>query len=208
MKKLAGNPGKRRLPEHEIVPSGKLPRMPADRLTSEAQRAWIQFKVELETMGVLTAADAGSFEAMCMHYGEAMRNYAVLMRQGSVITGAHGGPIRNPADTAFIQHSSAFLKLATEFGMTASARARLASVSDPDKDKSLADLLFEELQPDKGGKPRRSPLARLVGSGPARALAGAGFGTVQLAVTAAREGLDLSSIPGVGPVSIRKLEDA
>ena len=50
-------------------------------------------------------------------------------------------------------------------------------------------------------------ITRSIGARSARALAGAGLGTLELARMAVKEGMDLSSIPGVGPATVRKLED-
>ena len=205
LKELAGNPGKRPLPEAEPRPRGPMPSMPAERLEDLEQLTWVQLRGALEPLGLLTDADPRSFELMVRHFAEAVRHHRIVSFSGRVLFGEKG-EYRNPADVAFIQHSRAYLRYAVEFGLTPSSRTTLQTALPGEKEKSLADLLFEGTEAATGGKFRTSPLVRVVGARAAKALKGAGLGTLELAAMAVQEGMDLSSIPGVGPATVRKLE--
>jgi len=212
MKKLAGNPGKRPLTGDEPIPSGSLPRMPGRRLSADAQFAWVRIRTAVEPLGILTNADAEAFELLCQHYGLALEARREVEDQGLVLQTEDGRFYRNPADVAFVQHSKAFLRYASEFGLTAAARSglKLRTVADP-KDGgplSLAEDLFQTTQPGLKGKVRETTLSQVVGKKAAKALTGAGLGSLELASAAVREGMEITSVPGVGPATVRKLEAA
>ncbi len=208
LKKLAGNPGKRPLNESEPQPSGKLPAMPTDRLDNTAQLAWIHLRAELEPLGLLTAADAYTFELLCYHIGTARLAAAETRLEGITLQDQYGRVYHNPADKVHSQHAKAYTRLMAEFGLSPSSRSRLSSLASGGPEKSLADLLFEGTDDAKGGKVRKSPLSRLVGSKAARALGNIGLGTLEVAAMAAREGYDLAGIPGIGPATLKKLKAA
>jgi P27 family predicted phage terminase small subunit len=206
LKKLAGNPGKRPLNEVEPKPAGTLPPMDQLLLGDIGQRAWIHLKVELEPLGLATAADAYTLGLLCYHLEMAHEASLEVALNGITLKDRYEKRYRNPADAAQTQHSQAYLRLMGEFGLSPSSRSRLIGLGAPNKDQSLADVLFEGTDAAKNGKSRRSPLTQLVGSKAAKILRRIGFGTVELASTAAKEGYDLEGIPGIGPATIKKLE--
>lgn len=202
VKRLAGNPGKRKLPGSAPKPHGPAPRMPIDRLGPEGQLVWIHLKAELEPLGLLTSVDGHALESLCAHLEATYRLRLQVARQGHDAEGARGGTIRNPLDKAWLEHDKAFERWATHFGLSPSTRSRLRSLVDDQENESLADLLFEGADSGK----RRDPLVELVRSGPARALAENGFDRIETAQVAARDGYPLIDIPGVGPATVRKLQ--
>jgi P27 family predicted phage terminase small subunit len=179
--------------------------MPAQRLSLLTQFTWIRLRAALEPLGLLTDADPEVFELMVRHFARAIEADELVRAERLVLDGEKSS-CRHPADVAFVQHSRLFLTYATQFGLSPSSRAALGAVLPGEEDKSLADVLFEGTQTGVGGKERSNRLSRSIGVRAARALAGAGLGTLDMALMAVKEGMDLTSIPGVGPATVRKLE--
>ena len=67
LKKLEGNPGKRKLNTMEPMPGKGVPDCPK-RLLSEAKMEWERLCVKLSEMGVLTEIDMAAFAACCQSY--------------------------------------------------------------------------------------------------------------------------------------------
>lgn len=124
LKRLQGNPGKRRLNAAEPQPGG-VPKCPP-HLDREAKREWKRISQELIALGLLTNVDRASLAAYCAafsRWAEAEKN---LQKFGTVIKSPKSGfPIQNPflgvANTALDQ----MRKFATEFGLTPASRSRL-----------------------------------------------------------------------------------
>jgi P27 family predicted phage terminase small subunit len=173
-----------------------------------AQFAWVRIRVAVEPLGILTDADAEAFELLCQHYGLALKAAETIGDEGLVLEADDGRQYRHPADLSFLQHSKAFLRYASEFGFTAASRSglHLRTVASEEEETSLADQLFQSTKAAAKGKVRETTLSRIVGKRASRAMAGAGLGTLELALAAVREGMQLTTIPGVGPATVRKLE--
>jgi P27 family predicted phage terminase small subunit len=206
LKELAGNPGKRPLPEAEPRQRGPMPSMRSPRMEPLAQLTWVRLRVALEPLGLLTDADPESFELMCRHFARAIEADELVRSEDLVLDGEKSS-YRHPADVAFVQHSRMFQRYAAEFGLTPSSRTALAEILPGKKIKSIAEELFGATEAAANGKHRETPLARHVGIRAARALADAGLGTVELAAMAVREGVDLTSIPGIGPATARRIKE-
>ena len=67
VKKLEGNPGKRKLNTKEPNPGKGMPECPA-WLLPEAKTEWIRLSEKLNQMGVLTEIDRSAFAAYCQSY--------------------------------------------------------------------------------------------------------------------------------------------
>ena len=67
VKKLEGNPGKRKLNTKEPNPGKGMPDCPA-WLLPEAKTEWIRLSEKLNQMGVLTEIDRSAFAAYCQSY--------------------------------------------------------------------------------------------------------------------------------------------
>ena len=67
MKKLEGNPGKRKLNTKESVPAKGMPACP-DWLMPEAKKEWERLAKLMNQMGVLTEVDMAAFAAYCQSY--------------------------------------------------------------------------------------------------------------------------------------------
>lgn len=67
VKKLEGNPGKRKLNTKEPVPAKGMPACP-DWLMPEAKKEWERLAKLMNQMGVLTEVDMAAFAAYCQSY--------------------------------------------------------------------------------------------------------------------------------------------
>lgn len=144
IKRLMGNPGKRKLPakgeEPEPVIVDKLPD-PPDWLGEFGAAEWLRVGPVLVDLRLLTAADLLSFGAYCANVDLMIESMLDIKRNGTTIRGARGD-VRNPALASFAQAVTALRGLATEFGMTPSSRARMRLPGDDGE--SLADLMADD----------------------------------------------------------------
>lgn len=123
-KKLAGNPGKRRLNRREPQP-----RMSADSKPTLINAIGAAFRNcywdTLHEMQILTDADIAAFEMMAVHYAFAFRAAQLVEREGLTIRDQFGQMHKHPAMQILRDNSALFKAYAAEFGMTPSARSRI-----------------------------------------------------------------------------------
>lgn len=84
-KRLAGNPGKRRLNAREPKSPAGAPAKPAG-LSTRAASAWKALSPVLTKMGVLTKIDAIALEALCSCYAQWREARAVIEKDGTTFT--------------------------------------------------------------------------------------------------------------------------
>jgi len=95
LKLLAGNPGKRRLDEHEPEPASRLPE-PPDHLSDEAKREWSRVGELLLDLGLVSELDRAALALYCqararwVEAEEARRQYGVVIKRPS------GFPMQSP----------------------------------------------------------------------------------------------------------------
>jgi P27 family predicted phage terminase small subunit len=151
LKKLAGNPGGKRLNEREARPPIPAKRPYAPRfLCSEGQREWRRVVGVLIELGLYTVIDQAALALYCQAYGrwtEAERQ--IEATGGPVLTGPgpNGGLWQNPwvaqANRAFDQ----LRKMLAEFGLSPAQRSRVVAAAQADQ-LSLAELLFQDVSGD------------------------------------------------------------
>lgn len=133
LKLITGNPGKRRIPTGEPMPERVLP-APPPFLSDEAKVEWGRISEELYRLDLLTGIDRASLAAYCQAYGrwaQAEKAIAKMAERdeltgGLMIKTTNGNAIQNPLVGTAHKAASDMVKYAAEFGMTPSARARLA----------------------------------------------------------------------------------
>jgi P27 family predicted phage terminase small subunit len=140
LKLLKGNPGRRRLNEHEPEPERVIPSPPA-HLPASIVVYWGYFADQLDRMDVLTRPDAPALERLCRTYAEVVRLDLLIdelsandlkgetYKAGEIHRGHPLIAMRADADRRF-------QSWCREFGLTPSARPRLqvtkpARASDP-----------------------------------------------------------------------------
>jgi P27 family predicted phage terminase small subunit len=149
---LRGNPGKRAIPKHEIVPdsSPDVPAAPA-HVSGYALEEWNRLAPQLHRFGLLTSVDLSPFAAYCLCYQrwrqaeEGLKALAdrdpltcgIVLKQGK-----HGIAVMNPLVYASARAAADMVRYAAEFGFTPAARARIAAgVSGPPMSGKFDGLL-------------------------------------------------------------------
>lgn len=170
-KKLAGNPGKRRLNNAEPSYAPGQTRVPKGKLPPEAQELWRRLAPQLAQAGVLKETDLPALEMLCIHYAVARAALARLLQDGKVEVEDSNGRLytmsegiavtitddkitkKHPAATVLRENSLAFRGYLSEFGLTPSSRVRIKSDAG-DREPTLAELLFDMANPESGKKER------------------------------------------------------
>ena len=152
LKVLEGNPGKRRI-KKEPKPPDDLP-VPPPHLDAYALEEWDRVANGLVVMGIIAGIDQAALAAYCMAYSRwrhAEDEIAKLREKGEinalVLKTVSGNWIQQPLIGISNKAAGDMVRYASEFGMTPSARARLAI--DPGKGKQGK---FEGLISVTGGK--------------------------------------------------------
>lgn len=141
IKKLRGNPGKRRLNDAEPRPgAARLPSAP--RWMSEAARGhWRKLSKGLFDCGLLTEVDAPALAMLCETLAQYIEAKRLVQEEGMVATSDQGNVYQHPAVGLMKSSRTDFLRWAREFGMTPASRTRI-SLDGEGEEESLADILF------------------------------------------------------------------
>ena len=120
--------------KNELTGDGERPRCPV-RLTKEAKSCWKQLVPKLQAMGILSSVDVIVLEQLCETFArwrvaseEAAAIGDVIILRHPAKDGAQGaikGMKTNPYARIRDNLNRDLLRLAQEFGMTPSARARI-----------------------------------------------------------------------------------
>jgi P27 family predicted phage terminase small subunit len=154
LKRLQGNPGKRKLNDAEPTPPTGAPTMP-DWLDKEAKCEWVRIVPILEEMGLLSRADEKALAAYCSSFAQWVAADKMIVKHGPLVVErlSTGSRLKiNPA----VRVKSDALKLMKsfliEFGLTPASRSRL-SVS---KGEEASDP-FEEFLTGAAGATQPKP---------------------------------------------------
>ena len=143
LKLVNGNPGKRKLNGNEPSPEISKP-MPPEHISDEAKIEWGRVVDELYAVGCLSKIDRAALAAYCQAYArwlQAERAIAEMAKRdmltgGLMIRTTNGNPIQNPLVGTANKAMQDMVRYATEFGMTPSARSRVNSEGQKQKDPS------------------------------------------------------------------------
>lgn len=152
LKRILGNPGKRRLNDAEPVPISARPE-PPEHLNDDAKQEWVRVSEELYNLGLLSNIDRASLAAYCQCYSRWVQaeNALAAMAAHDALTGGlmirtqKGNAIQNPLVGTANVAMAGMLRYASEFGMTPTARSRMSTdgttpdVEDP-AEKHFAPL--------------------------------------------------------------------
>jgi len=129
-----------RINRAEAAPPVVTDLVPPIELDAEAQRVWDHFGPMLRRQRLLTEADRLSFAALCQSWSLYAEASATVRREGTLTVGVKGQPVRNPAALVAKDALQDYMRLATEFGLTPSSRARivLPAADGDDLDAMLA----------------------------------------------------------------------
>lgn len=153
LKKLRGNPGKRKINKREPKPMAGAPELPA-HLSTLAKKAWRRLVPILLAMNVLTIADGDALAGYCTAIEQwilasaAITKYGILVAELDETTGT-ASLKTNPAvrvRSDALRHMRSF---ESEFGLTPASRSKLQVHADNDKPDAFEDFLDEPTQPDR-----------------------------------------------------------
>ena len=116
VKKLEGNPGKRKLNTKEPMPGKGMPDCPK-WLLPEAKEEWNRLCEKLNQMGVLTEIDRAAFAAYCQSYARWKEAQEHINSEGAT----------------YETEKRLMMSAASEFGLTPSARSRIMAASSANK---------------------------------------------------------------------------
>jgi P27 family predicted phage terminase small subunit len=142
LKRLAGNPGGKRLNDREPEPRREMPRCPA-WLVGEARREWRRMAKELYGLGLLTVVDRAALAAYCQCWARWVKAEGELGadKVTLTITTDKGNVIQNPlvgiANTSMDQ----MRRFLIEFGMTPASRSRVQA-APVEREQTLEEMLL------------------------------------------------------------------
>ena len=126
VKKLEGNPGKRKLNTKELVPAKGMPACP-DWLMPEAKKEWERLAEPMNQMGVLTEVDMAAFAAYCQSYARWKETQEHINSEGSSFETDKGYQQQTPWVGTANTNQKLMLQAASEFGLTPSSRSRIVA---------------------------------------------------------------------------------
>lgn len=136
VKKLEGNPGKRKLNTKEPVPAKGMLDCP-EWLLPEAKKEWERLADLMNQMGVLTEVDMVAFAAYCQSYARWKEAQEHIDSEGSTFETDKGYQQQTPWVGIANTNQKLMLQAASEFGLTPSSRSRIVAGSA--KGKELED---------------------------------------------------------------------
>lgn len=141
LKLVEGNRGKRPLNRKEPRTVTALPTAPA-HLTADALEEWNRVAHWLHRIGLLSEVDRAALAAYAQAYGrwvQAERAIAKMAEKdqltgGLMIKTTNGNAIQNPLVGTANKAAADMMRYAAEFGMTPSARTRIAAEAPAESD--------------------------------------------------------------------------
>ena len=137
LKLIAGNPGKKKLPQGEPKPMVEAP-VPPKHLTAEARVEWERLAPILVRLKLLTKLDRAALAAYCQAWARHVEAEEQVAKASALAFTHNGYPIVNPWITISRQAVDQMARFMTEFGMTPAARTRI-SAPDPERDDQPED---------------------------------------------------------------------
>jgi P27 family predicted phage terminase small subunit len=143
VKRLRGNPGKRRLPAEPQPARTEEPPEPLPFLAEDAKAEWRRLAPELHRLGLLTVLDHSAFGAYCQSFARWVMADRQLETEGLLAKGSTGNTIAHPLFKVATQSARDMIKAGAEFGLSPCARARLAAggYMPPEPPSKFGDLL-------------------------------------------------------------------
>ena len=140
-KALAGNPGKRALnknePDFGLVTNIE----PPEWLGENATKVWQMVVPELLKAKVLALTDLHNVEAFCTAYDNWRMAQDAVREHGIVVTGAMGGPMKNPALTAANEAMRQMVTFGSMLGLDPASRSRIIGGNKQRSTNEFAALL-------------------------------------------------------------------
>ncbi len=141
IKKLEGNPGRRPLNHNEPKPDKKAPRCPA-WLEDEAKKEWKRTGKILERLGLLTELDMAAFAGYCQAFARWKEAEEFISKHGTIIRTPSGYLQQVPQVSIAQTNLKIMLKFCEQFGLTPSARSRIAAGENPEREADPMELIL------------------------------------------------------------------
>jgi P27 family predicted phage terminase small subunit len=146
LKRLQGNPGKRRLNEKEPQPAVEAPACPVF-LQGLAREYWGELAALLADLGLMTQMDTVALAAVCKDYA-AWREYNEKVdKLGPIVKVPSGFPVINPYVILAAKAQARMLRLLESFGCTPASRSRLRVERPAEAEDSFEDFLKRGANP-------------------------------------------------------------
>lgn len=110
-------------------------------LPDTAQDMWQHIMPQLLSQGILRMTDLHNVEAFCMAYHRWRQAEDDVTKNGVVVTGAMGGPIKNPALTAVSEAKKQMIQFGSLLGLDPSSRTRLIGKKPPEEQNPFTRLI-------------------------------------------------------------------
>jgi P27 family predicted phage terminase small subunit len=140
-KRAAGNPGKRALnneePDFGLVTNVDAP----EWITGPAHDMWSRVVPLLLGQQVLQMTDLHNVEAFCVAYGTWREAAENVKKHGTVVAGATGGPVKNPALTALNEAARQMVTFGSLLGLDPASRQRLMGGGKKKADNPFGALI-------------------------------------------------------------------
>jgi P27 family predicted phage terminase small subunit len=146
-RRLEGNPGKRALPVHEVVPpttpetfSGDVPTELKDHPIASAE--WTRLAPMLWRIRLVTDADKSALLACCLEWQRYLNATEQVRQLGMVVNTPSGYPMPNPYVSIATRALVACTRLWQELGLTPSSRSRVTP-ANPETQAGVVDAFSE-----------------------------------------------------------------
>jgi P27 family predicted phage terminase small subunit len=133
LKKLAGNPGKRKLNDQEpLLPAG-VPAAP-EHLSAEAKTEFARVAGQLAAANVVTEADRAILSLYAQAWSRLVEAECEIVKSGVIIKSPSGYPIQNPWLAVANKSAEQVNRYGQQLGLTPSSRTRVKVTPPPPKD--------------------------------------------------------------------------
>lgn len=149
IKKLEGNPGKRKLNNKEPKPTKESFTSPDSRLVPEGKRVWKRICTELNALGLLTVLDREALYIYCDAFSRLVEARKFLKENGETFEGKDKQGFlkiqRYPQVQTYKECAEICSRIGSRFGLSPSDRVRLAveGGDSTDLDDETEQLLFK-----------------------------------------------------------------
>ena len=114
---------------------------PPEWLSDRAAQMWRMVVPELLRENVVAITDLHNVEAFCVAYDNWRMAQESVAKNGIVVTGAQGGPIKNPALTAANETMRQIVTFGSMLGLDPASRTRLIGGNKEKETNEFAQLL-------------------------------------------------------------------
>jgi len=141
LKRLEGNPGKRKLPENEPMPAQLSNLKPPSFLLPLAKKEWKRIVPTLNDLGLLSDLDVSGLAAYCNAYATWVDALGQIKAKGAIIPAPNGYPMPSPYIKISRDAQGEMMSWLKEFGMTPSARSRVTVDPGEEEEDPLDNLI-------------------------------------------------------------------